>query len=267
MQRICLEYVHALTLVVVFMCCAGRVSAEPLNVYVGQGQMPFVGGSDGSRGIFGELMRTLCDRLGLDCRFRSVPWRRVQLDAAQDPHGIVLNLGRIPEREADFTWLLDVLPTTYVIVSRQARFDTLPAALQAGPLAVMGGTPRAQEVHDAARGGSLIVEVNDPEQAARMLETERVRSWYEIELRISYLWKKLGYDPRSLEYGKPLRSPGSFIAGGARLEGASVLQARMAAEFEKLKADGSWRAILLRYLDEAKVDELLDTGTPPAQSW
>lgn len=263
MQRIWSGYARALALLAL-LSGAGTVSAESLNVYVGQGQMPFVGGSDGRRGIFGELMAVLCGRLALDCRFRSVPWRRVQQDAARDPHGIILNFGRSAEREGEFSWLLEVLPTRYVIVSRQARFDSLPAALQAGPLAVMGGTPRAWQAQAAAHAGARIVEVNDPQQAARMLATARVASWYELELRIRYLWRQLGYDPRTLQYGRPLCAPGSFIAGSARLEGAGVLRARMAEAFEGLKADGSWRTILLHYLDAATVDELLEGATRPA---
>ncbi len=78
----------------------------------------------------------------------------MQLEVDADPHGIALNLARTPAREEDFVWLLEVLPTCYVLNSPQARFDTFEQALDAGPVAVMAGTPRALELEAVRRVSS-----------------------------------------------------------------------------------------------------------------
>lgn len=238
---------------------ASSVQAEPLNVYVGQGQMPFADGVALRAGLFGELMRELCARTEQQCVFRSVPWRRVLSAASEDPHAIVLNLGRTAEREKDFVWLLDVLPTPYVLVSLNRRYDSLADALQSGPVAVMSGTPRADAINAIRTGAQRVVEVTDPEQAAQLLQSGRVVAWYEIDLRAIYLWRELGYGA-PLKFGKPLSSTRSHIAGSLKLEGADSLGRKMAAAFADMRTDGSWQRILAGYLGLEKSQTLLSDG-------
>jgi len=225
-------------------------AAEPLNIYIGQGQMPFADDKADNRGLFGDLMDELCKRLQRECRYHSVPWKRVQLAVAGDPHGIVLNLGRTTEREKGFVWLLDVVSTSYVLASPKQRFDSLGAALAAGPVVVMGGTPRALEALALKREGQKVVEVTDPEQAARMLQGGRVLAWYEIDLRVHYLWRRLGYAPDQLQAGRSVGSAHSFIAGSPVLEGAAELGAQMQQAFVAMHGDDSWRRILARHLGD-----------------
>lgn len=230
---------------------AGAARAgEVLNIYVGQGQMPYADDTPGNHGLFGDVMEELCLRLQRECRYQSVPWKRVQLEVARDPHGIVLNLGRTAEREADFIWLLDVLPSAYVLAGRDKPYDSLQQALAAGPVVVMGGTPRAQELLGLRQDGQSVVEVTDPAQAAGMLHSGRVLSWYEIDLRVHYLWRKLGFAPETVQVGKPLSVTHSYIAGSPVLADAANIQRQMRQNFAAMRADGSWQRILARYLGE-----------------
>ncbi len=231
---------------------------DALNIYIGQGQMPFADDNPDNRGLYGDLMAELCLRLQRECHYHSVPWRRVQLEVANDPHGIVLNLGRSAERESGFVWLLGVLPTRYVLVSLQQRFDHLADAMAAGPLVVMGGTPRALEALAQKDEGQTVVEVTDPEQAARMLKSGRVQVWYEIDLRVQYLWRRLGYPDSALLSGQAVSSNVSFIAGSPMLQEADLLREQMQQAFADMAGDGSWRRILARHLG----DELAQRLTP-----
>jgi polar amino acid transport system substrate-binding protein len=233
------------------LSACGMASADaPLNVYVGQGQMPFADDKPDNRGLYGDLMDELCRRLRRDCLYHSVPWKRVQVAVAHDPYGIVLNLGRTAEREKAFVWLLGVLPTSYVLASPRRGFDSLAEALEAGPLVVMGGTPRAQEALALKKDGQVVVEVTDPEQAARMLHGGRVRAWYEIDLRVLYLWRRLGYPEGTVQSGRPVSSNVSFIAGSPVLRDADPLRRQMEQAFAAMRADGSWRRILARHLGD-----------------
>lgn len=225
-------------------------ASEPLNIYVGQGQMPFADDNPDDRGVYGDLMDELCKRLQRECRYHSVPWKRVQVAVAQDTNGIVLNLGRTAEREKAFVWLLGVLPTSYVLASSRQRFDSLAEALDAGPVVVMGGTPRAQEAQALKQEWQAVVEVTDPEQAARMLRSGRAQSWYEIDLRVLYLWRRLGYPEGTVQLGQPVTSNISFIAGSPVLSNSDQLRGQMEQAFAAMRADGSWLRILAKYLGE-----------------
>lgn len=219
-------------------------AGEPLNVYVGAGQMPFANDQAGERGIFGDLMTELCQRMRRDCSYVSVPWRRVQFVVAADPQGIVLNLGRNAEREDQFFWLLDVLQTANVLASPQRSFNTLQEALYAGPVAVMAATPRAAELTALRQPGQQVIEVNQPRQAVELLKIGRAVAWYEIEQRTRYLWSD---ELPALSFGKPISSSHSYIAASPLLLDAGALAAEMSRHFETMQADGSWQAILDRY--------------------
>ena len=239
------------------LASAAVAAAPPLNIYVGQGQMPFADEQSGDHGLFGELMQVMCQRLQRDCHFMVVPWKRAQVDIARDPQGIMLNLGRIPEREDNFLWLLNVLPVNYVLASQEQTYDSLAAALDAGPVAVMGGTPRAQQLQAMKRAGQSLVEVTDPKQAARMLHGGRVSAWYEIDARIHYLWNELEYSPARLRFSPSLGTSHTYIAGSPILADATHLQQQMRQIYSDMRDDGSWERILGRYLDESLVRKLL----------
>lgn len=232
----------------------GAAQAESLHVYVGQGQMPYADDRVDNRGLYGDLMDALCLRLGHDCEYFSVPWKRVQHAVASDARGIVLNLGRTAEREQHFIWLLEVLPTRYVLASRGRRFDSLGEALRAGPLVVMAGTPRASEAQAARRAGQAVVEVTMPEQAAGMLHSGRVTSWYEIDQRILYLWGQLGHGDEPLLLGPPTRLTRGFIAASPLLKDAQSLAGQMQQAFKAMHEDGSWQQILQRHLAADRPD-------------
>lgn len=231
--------------------------SQVLNVYIGQGQMPFADGTSVRPGIFAELMQVLCVRAGFDCRMRKVPWRRVLSEAQDDPQAVVLNMGRIAEREHAFLWLLNVLPTAYVLASTQQAYNTLEHALDAGPVAVMSGTPRAHELRSIRQPGWEIVEVTDPEQAAHLMRVGRLAAWYEIDLRISYLWQRLGNAEQPLLTGRAIATTDSYIAANLALANAADVQKRLDSEFRAMHADGSWRMILEHYLPPEGVEHLL----------
>ena len=171
----------------------------------------------------------------------------------------MLNLGRTPEREAGFVWLLDVLPTPYVLVSLDRTFDTLGDALQAGPVAVMAGTVRADELKRIRSGDQRVVEVTDPQQAAELLRSGRVVAWYEIDLRAMYLWHEMNAQA-PLRLGKPLSNTRSHIAASLKVEGANTLSKQMTAAFADMHRDGSWQRILTSYLGLDRSRALLSDG-------
>lgn len=220
------------------------MAAEPLHIYVGAGQMPFADDRAEQRGVFGELMDELCLRLARQCSYITVPWRRVQHEVPLDPQGIVLNLGRSAEREPLFRWLLPVMSTSYRLASPSLELTNLDDALQAGPVAVMAATPRAEELKAHQRPDQEVIEINRPEQAVDLLRSGRAVAWYEIDARIQHLWPT---GETALRFGPPLGGSVSYIAASPRLRDAPQLAKAMREQFAAMQADGSWQRILSHY--------------------
>ena len=110
--------------------------------------------------------------------------------------------------------------------------------------------PAAQEALALRQAGQTVVEVTDPQQAARMLHGGRVLAWYEIDLRVHYLWRSLGYAADGVQTGEPVASTLSYIAGSPVLADAPALSQGMRQAFAAMRGDGSWRRILARHLGD-----------------
>ena len=232
-------------------------SAEPLNVYIGQGQMPFAGGSEQSReGLFVDLARELCRRMQRECVYRRLPWRRVLFAVSADRQGIALNLIRTRARERNYSWLLKVIPSTDVLVSLDQPFRNLQDALQAGPVAVMAGTVRAIQLDALRQSDQRVVEVTDSEQAVLLLQAGRVIAWYESSLRAINLSKQ-AENSAALKFSGGISKGYSYIAGNLNLQDADRLQRQMHRAFSEMRRDGSWQKILDSYFGAEYSAELL----------
>lgn len=229
---------------------------RPLNIYIGAGQMPFASTDPLNAGLFGDLMQQLCASMQRRCEFKSVPWKRLERTLAKDDHALALNVAYTPERREHFKWMLHVWSSEYVLLSTQKAYSSLPEAMQDGPIAVMAGTPRAEQAQALKTTDQYVAEIKDPQQAALMLESQRVNSWYEINARAHYLWRQLGFAPKALIAGPTLISSRSYIVASPHLKDAAALQSAMQSHFAKMQQDGSWQTIVSHYLGP---DALLTT--------
>lgn len=225
------------------LCHAGD---DPLALYGDDHQTPFVS-RDGQPGLFREATEEMLRRAGLPYTLTLTPWRRAQAEVLGGGGGLIMNLARTPARETEYRWMVRVLPTAYVLAGLAKDYQSLTEAFADGPVVVLAGTPRADEALKSG-GPDRVVQVNDPQQAVRLLRGGRVSAWYEIDLRILHAWRSAGFAPESLRIGAPQQVTGSYLAANPGLPDADRVEARLRMAFASMQADGSWQRILAAYI-------------------
>lgn len=78
-----------------------------------------------------------------------------------------------------------------------------------------------------------------------MLQTGRIDAWYAMSLRASYMFKQLGYDPRSLVIGAPVTHGIQWLAANKDLN--PDIRARLSAAVSKVWRDPRYWQIVDRY--------------------
>lgn len=236
--------------------CLGVVSfsnvwplrAAEIILYGDDHQVPFVG-PDEAPGLFREATEEMLRRAALPYTVVLTPWRRAQAELKAGGGGLIMNLARSPAREADFLWLVKILPTPYVMVSPGRVYDRLQDACDDGVVIALAGTPRAEEA-TAVCGAERVIAVNDPQQAVRLLQGGRAVAWYEIDLRAIHAWRSAGYPPEALKIGRHQQIFDSYLAASLTVPDAEGLQTRLANAFATMQADGTWEAILASYVGQ-----------------
>lgn len=228
-----------------------RPAQRVITLYGGEKQGPVVcNGSSVGPGMLTERAVELFRRAGYAVRIECTAWNRAQTVVKSDPDGVVLNMARTPEREGDYIWLLKTGELDYGIATADPSLRTLEAALQKGMVAAVRGTPRVTELQ-AIGPERHIVQVNDPEQAARMLTSGRVVAWYDTSTRIERFWPD-GSNASSRPFFVPTRRIAGYLAAGFALRDEGRIRAQLEQAFTAMKADGSWAAIGRRYAGLAR---------------
>lgn len=233
--------------------CVGLFGVWPLSaaeiiLYGDDHQVPFVG-PDEAPGLFREATEEMLRRAGVPYTVALTPWRRAQAELKAGGGGLIMNLARSPAREADFLWLVKILPTPYVLVSPGRVYDGVRDACDDGAVIALAGTPRAEEAV-AVCGAARVIAVNDPQQAVRLLQGGRAVAWYEIDLRAIHAWRSAGYPPDTLKIGRPQQIFDSYLAASLTVPDAERLQTRLANAFATMQVDGTWEAILASYVGD-----------------
>lgn len=229
-------------------------AAQDLFLYGDDHQGPFVGPDD-APGLFREATEEMLRRADVPYTLILTPWRRAQAELKAGAGGIIMNLARTPAREEEFRWLVRVVSTPYVLVSRTQGYDALSEACADGLVVALAGTPRAEEAASLC-GAGQVIPINDPQQAVRLLQSGRAVAWYEIELRALHAWRSAGYDPEMLKSGRPLQTFDSYLAASLALPEAEALQKRLQQAFATMQADGTWEAILAAYVGPVRAHTL-----------
>lgn len=223
-----------------------RAEDGPVLLYGDEHQPPFVR-RDEPVGLFREATEEMLRRAGQPYTLILTPWRRAQAEVLSGGGGLIMNLARTPARESEYRWLVNVLPTPYVLVGLGRDYSSLEEAFTDGPVVTLAGTPRADEAVNIG-GAARVITVNDPQQAVRLLQAGRVVAWYEIDLRVLHAWRSAGLDVNALHIGPPQQVVSSYLAANPGLPEGDQLEARLRMAFASMRADGTWERILGAYI-------------------
>lgn len=225
---------------------ANAADLRQITLYGGEKQSPYVCHTKDRPGQVTERIIEVFRRAGYDTHIECTAWNRAQALVKTDPDGVILNLARTPERENEYLWLLKTGEARYGLASLLHGYPSLEAALQEGSVAVVRGTPRAAELL-AIGPESRVLQVNDPEQAARLLYGGRVVAWYETPGRIEREWAALSAATAAGVKTDPVFSPvhtiEGFVAAGQMFTDADTVRRAMQAVYQDMRESGRWAEI------------------------
>jgi len=204
-------------------------------------------------GIVLDVLGELAETTGTGLSVEFLPQARALYEAERRSDLGFAGLTRNAEREASFKWVGPVLSDSIVLMTRRgvrAAPTTLEAARGWSVGAVRGGAsiPALREA-----GYADIVELQDAETGARLLETGRIEAWATPKLSGLYLFRKLGFDPASLEMGPLVRRNDLFL--GLPRNTPDQIVVVWKDRLERLRANGTVAAIVARYVPGAAVGE------------
>jgi ABC-type amino acid transport substrate-binding protein len=194
-----------------------------------------------------ELLTEMGRRAELKIDMEFLPWRRALAVAKETPNTLLFTVARMPDREREYSWLVDMIEHDVVFVTTKAPIDSVE---QAKPLSVSAvpGSPQERELKQA--NIRYIDALEDPIRAAKMLERGRIDAWYTFDLRAAYVWKKNGFPAASLVFGKSLRIERMYLAGHKDM--SPVIKDRLQAAYDSLVRDGTYKNLFHKYFGDVR---------------
>lgn len=207
---------------------------------------PFTLGNDLELpGVAHELVEEMSTRTGIDIQIEYLPWARAQTTVQETPNTILFSATRSAAREDLYSWITLMAEPREVFVSTSRVINSLEEANDAGSIVVLDNTPRHGRLTEA--GLTNIETAREAQLAARMLNGGRVEAWYTFDHRAAFVFKSEGFDPTTLVFGEAQRSPKNWMAAHPDFDPS--IAAQLDAAMAEIRADGTYDAILKRYIN------------------
>ncbi|MBV8658007.1 MAG: transporter substrate-binding domain-containing protein [Burkholderiales bacterium] len=196
-------------------------------------------------GALSELVTTLAARVGTPATIEFFPWQRAKVMPTKLHHVAVLPLTRIPEREHDYVWLVELYHQEFMWISRgeaHLTLDTFDAARDLR-IGVLHGSASADMLR--SRNFRKVVEGMTHLDLWRMLNAglvDAILGGNEVE---NYRLRELGLNPKDYRFGKTLDYSPIWLAGSSDFTPQEVAQWTHA--LEAMKQDGSYAQIMAKY--------------------
>lgn len=199
------------------------------------------------KGVMYEVVEEVARRLGQKSDIDFVPWARAQVIAKTTPFIGILPLARVPEREKDYVWLLEILHDPYVFFARKdTHFDisTIDAVrgLRVGTFA-----GSLAEVLLKKQGFSNFKSVTMDIQNVRMLKSGRIDVWVApLSFKNRYKGEeKGGLGEGDLRVGATITILREYLGASKDLDEATIK--KWQDVFKQMKKDGTYGTIMKKY--------------------
>jgi len=197
-----------------------------------------------------ELVRLLLARAGLVAEPQIMPWARAFAQAQGRPNVLIFSMGRLPEREALFEWVLTLLKTDLCLYSWQGRVRPV-AKLEAArglQIATVNGDSgeRILVEHGFVIGQELQSSAHYSLNLEK-LKAGRVDLWIANSAMAYHLVRQAGYDPQR-DLTQVYCVPPYPVYLAASLGTSPETVARLRAAFVTLQQDGTLAELRRRWL-------------------
>lgn len=200
---------------------------------------------DSAPGALAEIVQLMAKKVGKEVPIEYFPWARAQYMSTTLPRTVILPLTRIPSRESQYTWLVEIYRQDFVFFGKKASdydFNSLDV-LRTLRVGAYHGSASRQQLQE--RQFEHIVEAMNYNDLWRMLDMGIVDVVYCGRTIALFRIHQVHYDINQLRFGLVLDSGSVWLAGGKDFTEADV--AAWSKAFEELKRDGSYVRILRKY--------------------
>ncbi|MBD9426129.1 transporter substrate-binding domain-containing protein [Pseudomonas sp. PDM15] len=196
------------------------------------------------KGIVGDITLEALQRAGYAYQLVVVPSPRALAMVPELRDTLIIPLARLPEREADFTWIAELMQVERAFYTRARRLGSFAEARGLRSIAVSRGSAGHSIL--LARGfvPAQIVEVNQGPSALHMVRAGRVDAWYNPVLEAELLQHQEG--GLHLVQSELLGSTTQYLACSRRCD--PNLVKRLGAAVQGMREDGSLERIKTGYL-------------------
>ncbi len=199
---------------------------------------------DAETGIFPELVREIQKRMDHWEPITILPWSRAQHYAKIKSHTLVFPLSRIPAREADYKWIIDVWPLRLAFGGVGTPPMSLEEARLLGSIAVHQDSPPHIYLKQLGFDNFIPIPPSSGD-IPRMLLEGRVDTWFAAVDLIEYGMEGTPLEGK-LQYSPVLISKRLYIAASKDFPDDLTQQFR--SLFEEIKADGTFEKIIAKHI-------------------
>lgn len=199
----------------------------------------------GGAGAMYDVVKEIAKRLNQPADIRFIPWSRARYETENNPNLAIIPLARTPERENSYTWIIHILDDPYVLVAlKNSKFDitnlVTAKKLTIGVLAGSAAEPLLKK-----NGFKYIEPASADIQNVKKLKLGRIDAWM-VPLSVHGQYKlEGGLGAEDLKIGISLTILHEYLGGSKSLNQETVK--KWQNEFNKMKRDGSYAAIMKKY--------------------
>jgi polar amino acid transport system substrate-binding protein len=227
---------------------APAVAAQEVSVYLME-VPPLTMNTPERKGLVGDIVFEAIQRAGYHPRVIVMPSNRAMavVGALESQDALIIPLARVEDREARFTWIAPIVKVNrafFALNRSVGSFDEARAAFN--QIGVSRGTAGLSILRKEGFNERQLYEINQGEGALRMLLMGRIDAWYGPVAEGKALLKAI--DPEHRAVASALMGP-TYNYLGCSKNCSAELVARLGRALKAMDADGSTRAIRIRYGD------------------
>ncbi|WP_158043667.1 substrate-binding periplasmic protein [Skermanella pratensis] len=221
-----------------------RLVAGELPPYAFHVPPPTVAEAGEPMGLVYEVVREVAWRIGHSGTVEFRPWVHAQELASTQPNTGILPLTRSPEREDKYRWLFNVITDDLVLVGG-AGVDVRDLwSVRDRPVGVLRRSGADALLH--GHGFNRVQTATEEWINAQRMKDRLIDAWLAPRLMVLYAYREVGGDVSELHIGQVVRRSEIWLAASKDISDQEAR--RWQDGFERVRADGTYDAILARYV-------------------
>ncbi len=204
---------------------------------------------EGKTGIIVDSANEIEKRIGTNVKIESTSWSRAQVmtkgqnNKADGKAYLIFPLARVPKRENEYVWVIDVMPSELVFATLYGEPMDIVKAKNAKKIIVQQDTP--PQIILTKKGFTNLLAVTKSSTIPQMLDNKRGDAWFgDMNVTKSTI-RNTSFEKR-MAYGPPAITNRMYIGASKNISKALIDKYRK--KFQEIQNDGTYNGIMNKYL-------------------